>query len=102
MHLRDNTFTFFSLSACVDEVFEEPVDVAFLIDSSEKASYFEREIDLVKAIVKAFKIKLAGNRAGLISYGSAVAEAIELDSINTDTVEKFNQAVSNLKKEGIY
>ena len=48
--------------------------------------------------MKAFKIKLDGNRAGLISYGSAVVETIELGTENT--VEKFNQAVSNLKKEG--
>ena len=90
---------FFSFLACVDEAFEKAVDIAFLIDSSERATdYFERELNLVKAIVKAFKIKLDGNRAGLISYGSAVVETIELGTENT--VEKFNQAVSNLKKEG--
>lgn len=85
---------------CVDKSFKGSVDVGFLIDSSGKANYFQRELEIVKEIVKAFKIKYNDRRAGLMSYGSTPKTMAMIELGTKATVEEFNQEVDNLKQEG--
>ena len=73
-------------------------DLGFLLDASNMGSkQFDREVAIMKGIVRAFKIGYKSHRAGLVIFNNKASTVIRRGDLEAISVSAFEARVSNLE-----
>ena len=76
------------------------VDAGFLLDASGSISnhMFQKEIEIIQGLARAFNVKHGGSRAGLVVFSNYAKTVIDFDMC--PTVQEFITDVRKVNKTG--